>query len=36
MLDHESQGQGVLFGTEDLQEGLKAFYEKRAPRFAGR
>jgi len=36
MLDHEAQGQGVLFGTEDLQEGLKAFYEKRAPRFAGR
>src|SRR3546814_10446691 len=36
MLEHESPGQGVLFGTEDLQDGLKSFYATHEPRFTGR
>lgn len=35
MLDCEAQGQGLLFGTADQQEGLKAFFEKRPPQFRG-
>lgn len=32
----ESQGFGVLFGTEDQREGMKAFLEKRPAAFAGK
>ncbi|MEK9904853.1 MAG: enoyl-CoA hydratase-related protein [Rhodospirillales bacterium] len=31
----EAQAQGLLFTTNDLQEGRKAFFEKRKPAFAG-
>jgi 1,4-dihydroxy-2-naphthoyl-CoA synthase len=36
LLALESDGQGVLYGTEDFQEGRKAFMEKRKPVFRGR
>src|SRR3546814_17748333 len=32
MLDHESQGQGVLFGTEALKHGLTSFYRSEVRR----
>lgn len=35
-LTWESQGQGLLFATEDLQEGRAAFFEKRKPAFQGK
>ena len=31
----ESQAQGILFSTDDLQEGRAAFFEKRKPAFKG-
>jgi enoyl-CoA hydratase/carnithine racemase len=35
-LAREKEGQLALLVTEDLQEGLRAFQEKRPPRFKGR
>jgi enoyl-CoA hydratase/3-hydroxyacyl-CoA dehydrogenase len=32
----ESQLFGILFSTEDVIEGIKAFLEKRRPKFKGR
>lgn len=34
-LDQESLGQSILFSTNDLQEAIMAFFEKREPRFTG-
>ena len=36
LMSAETDAQGVLFGTEDFQEGRKAFLEKRKPVFQGR
>jgi 2-(1,2-epoxy-1,2-dihydrophenyl)acetyl-CoA isomerase len=36
LLALETDAQGVLYGTEDFQEGRKAFMEKRKPVFNGR
>lgn len=35
-LDHEADGQGLLFGSADAKEGFTAFLEKRKPAFQGR
>jgi 2-(1,2-epoxy-1,2-dihydrophenyl)acetyl-CoA isomerase len=35
-LAFESWGQGICFKTQDFAEGIKAFAEKREPRFEGR
>jgi enoyl-CoA hydratase/carnithine racemase len=35
-LDLEAQGNGVCFGSEDKDEGAKAFIEKRPPKFQGK
>lgn len=32
----EGQSQAIVFGTEDVEEGVKAFLEKRHPRWKGR
>ena len=36
VFDYESGGQAQSFATFDLQEGVKAIQEKRAPKFEGR
>ena len=35
-LDHESSLFGLLASTDDMQEGMEAFLEKRKPDFKGR
>ncbi|MBW2675830.1 MAG: enoyl-CoA hydratase [Deltaproteobacteria bacterium] len=35
-LDYESYAQSICFQTEDVQEGIRAFLEKREPEFKGR
>lgn len=35
MLNYEAHGQGLLFNTADVKEGLSAFFEKRRPIFRG-
>lgn len=36
LLSAETDAQGVLYGSEDFDEGRRAFLEKRAPNFQGR
>jgi enoyl-CoA hydratase/carnithine racemase len=35
-LAHEREGFAVVASTEDLQEGVSAFFEKRKPKFKGK
>jgi enoyl-CoA hydratase/3-hydroxyacyl-CoA dehydrogenase len=35
-LEMEALAMGILFGTEDLKEGISAFMQKRSPKFKGR
>ena len=35
-LEMEAMAAGVLFGTEDLKEGISAFLGKRKPEFRGK
>lgn len=35
VLDEEGFNQSILFSTQDLQEAIKAFFEKREPNFTG-
>jgi enoyl-CoA hydratase/carnithine racemase len=34
--DMEAKLQGELLGSEDNEEGIRAFFEKRAPEFKGK
>ena len=34
-VEDEARSQQIAFNTSDMQEGLKAFMERREPRFAG-
>jgi 2-(1,2-epoxy-1,2-dihydrophenyl)acetyl-CoA isomerase len=36
ILDLEAYGQGVCFESQDYREGVRAFFEKREPRFVGK
>jgi len=35
VLEQESLHQSIVFSTRDLQEAIRAFFEKREPRFTG-
>jgi enoyl-CoA hydratase/3-hydroxyacyl-CoA dehydrogenase len=35
-LEMESMAMGLLFGTDDLKEGISAFVQKRKPEYKGR
>jgi enoyl-CoA hydratase/3-hydroxyacyl-CoA dehydrogenase len=35
-LEMESIAMGLLYGTEDLKEGISAFLQKRKPEYPGR
>lgn len=35
-IEHEAAAQGALFGTDDHEEGVDAFLERRSPEFEGR
>jgi 2-(1,2-epoxy-1,2-dihydrophenyl)acetyl-CoA isomerase len=35
-IDYESAANSISTNSEDFQEGVRAFMEKREPRFAGR
>ena len=36
VMERETESQGKLGSSSDYQEGLKAFFEKRAPEFQGK
>ena len=36
VMERETENQGILGSSEDYQEGLRAFFEKRSPEFKGK